>query len=206
MSLVNVNDEPQLIAAALHGKLDAFNQLVLIYQDTVYTLAYRVMGEPDSAADATQETFISAYRNLSSYRGGNFKSWLLRIATNTCYDELRRRKRRPATPIEELPGSESDDGPPLVSTAVTPEEAAQQSELTSAIQECINNLQPDYRVTLVMSDIEGFNYQEIAEQTSVPPGTVKSRLSRARLAMRRCLEGVQELLPAEFRLKYNNEP
>ena len=88
-------DETRLIQDAQHGDIDAFNRLVLAYQDMVYNQAYRVMGEPFAADDATQEAFISAYRKIKTYRGGSFKAWLLRIVTNACYDELRRRKRRP---------------------------------------------------------------------------------------------------------------
>lgn len=197
----NIQDDALLIRAALRGSLDSFNRLILRYQDSVYTLAYRLMGDADSAADMTQETFITAYRRLDTYRGGSFKSWLLRIVTNTSYDELRRRKRRPATALDDLPGGESDDGPPIPSSAATPEEHAQQTELNIAIQDCINGLPDDQRVTLVMSDVEGYSYQEIADSMNTQLGTVKSRLSRARTAMRRCLEAVEELLPGEFRLK-----
>lgn len=191
------------IAAALKGDVNAFNTLVLRYQDAAYSLAYRLMGDPASAADATQEAFINAFRRLDSYRGGNFRSWLLTITANTCYDELRRQKRRPVTGIDDLPGGDTDDGPPLPANTITPEEAAQDSELSAAIQNCINGLQADYRVTLVMFDVEGYSYQEIAEQSGIQLGTVKSRLSRARLAMRRCLEGVRELLPIEYRQEDN---
>jgi RNA polymerase sigma factor (sigma-70 family) len=197
--------EADLIAAALRGSIDAFNALVQLHQDAVYSLTYRVMGDADSADDATQEAFINAYRHLNTYRGGSFRSWLLRIATNTSYDELRRRKRRPATSFEDLPGGDSDDGPVLPSQGATPEESAQQTELVAAIQDCINGLQEDYRLALVMSDVEGYSYNEIAEVTGVQLGTVKSRLSRARTAMRRCLEAVEELLPAEFRLTNNGK-
>ena len=93
-------DEIALMQFAQQGDLDAFNRLVLAYQEMVYNQAYRVMGEPDAAEDATQEAFISAYRKIHTYRGGSFKAWLLRIVTNACYDELRRRKRRPTTPLE----------------------------------------------------------------------------------------------------------
>lgn len=195
-----VKDEANLIQQALEGDLDAFNHLIITYQDAVYGVAYRIMGDGDSAADATQETFISTFRRLETYRGGSFKAWLLRIATNTCYDELRRRQRRPTTGIDDLPGADSDDGAPLAADSVTPEEAIQQSELQWAIQDCINSLQDDQRLVLILSDIEGYSYQEIADHTDAQLGTVKSRLSRARLGMRRCLDAVRELLPAEFRL------
>jgi RNA polymerase sigma-70 factor (ECF subfamily) len=151
-----------------------------------------------------QDTFITAYRRLETYRGGSFRGWLLRIATNTCYDELRRRKRRPATSFEEIPGAELDDGPPLPADLPSPEQVAQQSELSEAIQSCIQQLGEDQRVILILSDIEGLDYQAIADSVGVKVGTVKSRLSRARVSVRDCLQAVQELLPEIFRLKSDN--
>ncbi len=197
----DLQNEARLIASAQRGDLNAFNTLILEYQDRVYSLAYRIMSDAASAADATQEAFINAYRKLESYRGGSFRAWLLRIVTNTCYDELRRQKRRPVTAFDDLPGAELDDGPPLPAEQDTPEEAAQQAELAQAIQDCIGSLQPDQRAVLVLSDVEGYNYQEIAEITGSNLGTVKSRLSRARAGVRNCLSAVKELLPAMFRLE-----
>lgn len=194
-------DETALITQAQAGDLDAFNDLVLRYQNFIYSVTYRIMGDSESASDATQDTFLTAYRRLETFRGGNFRAWLARIGTNTCYDELRRRKRRPADYIEDLPGSESADGPPLPSEAPTPEHVAGQTELQQAIQDCINALQEDRRLVLVMREIEGLSYEEIADTLTIQVGTVKSRLSRARQAMRHCLQAVQELLPPEFRLK-----
>jgi RNA polymerase sigma-70 factor (ECF subfamily) len=198
-------NEQALIETARRGDIDAFNALVISYQDSVYTLAYRIMGDSHSAADAAQETFILAYRRLNTYRGGNFRSWLLRITTNTCYDELRRRKRRPATSLEELPGADMDDGPPLANESSTPEQIVQQNELNQAIQECINSLGEDQRMVLVLSDVEGLSYQEIADNTGAQLGTIKSRLSRARTSVRQCLQAVQELLPSAYRLIGNDE-
>lgn len=201
----NLENEAALIQSARRGSLDAFNTLVLHYQDGVYSLAYRIMGESAAAADAAQEAFIAAFRRLDSYRGGNFKSWLLRIATNACYDELRRRKRRPISAFDDLPGGESDDGPALPADLPTPEQAMQQSELNQAIEQCIAALQVEQRTVLILSDIEGLSYQEIAASAGVNLGTVKSRLSRARAGVRQCLQAVQELLPTEYRLKSNDE-
>jgi RNA polymerase sigma-70 factor (ECF subfamily) len=200
MPSTSYTDEQSLILTARRGDLDAFNTLVLHYQDSVYTLAYRIMGESHSAADVVQEAFILAYRRLDSYRGGNFRSWLLRITTNTAYDELRRRKRRPAASIEELPGSETDDGPSLPGNSPTPEQVVLQAEIQQAIQNCINGLGDDQRLVLVLSDVEGLSYQEIADNLDLELGTVKSRLSRARASVRHCLQAVQELLPAAYRL------
>jgi len=199
-SAANPPDEQRLIRRAQRGDVEAFNALVLHYQDRVYTLTYRIMSDEASAADMAQDTFITAFRRIDTYRGGNFRSWLLRIATNTCYDELRRLNRRPATPLDEMPGAELDDGPPLPDDSPSPEQAAQQTELNQAIQDCIEALGDAQRIILVLSDIEGLSYQEIAAMVGIKVGTVKSRLSRARLRVRDCLQTVQELLPASYRL------
>lgn len=196
--------EQALIQSAVSGNLQAFNTLVLAYQDSVYTVAYRIMGETAAAADAAQEAFIVAYRKLRTYQGGSFRGWLVRIVTNQCYDELRRRQRRPSVALSLLPDADSDDGPALPDTAsAAPEDIAQQRELQQAIQDCINALTPDQRVVLVLSDVEELDYQAIADSTGANLGTVKSRLSRARAAMRDCLQGVRELLPSNFRLVRN---
>lgn len=200
-----LENEPALIQAARRGDLEAFNTLVLHYQDGVYALAYRILGEPAAAADVAQEAFITAYRHLRDYRGGSFRAWVFRIATNACYDELRRRKRRPAMLFDDLPGAEADDGPALPADSPTPEQAAQQAELNRAIEHCIRALQPDQRLVLVLSDIEGLSYQEIADSAGLNLGTVKSRLSRARAGVRACLQAVQELLPPVYRLNSERE-
>ena len=194
------SDENQLIAKSKRGDVESFNVLVLRYQDYIYSVTYRIMGEADGAADAAQETFLTAYRKLTSFRGGNFKAWLARIATNACYDELRKQKRRPQDYLEEMPGSEMYDEPPVAADAPNPEQEAQRADLNRALQECISGLSTDQRMVLVLSDVEGMSYQEVADSVGAELGTVKSRLSRARLAMRRCLQSVQELLPGEYRL------
>lgn len=200
-----LENEPALIQAARRGDLEAFNTLVLHYQDGVYALVYRILDEPAAAADVAQEAFITAYRHLRDYRGGSFRAWVFRIATNACYDELRRRKRRPAMLFDDLPGAEADDGPALPADSPTPEQAAQQAELNRAIEHCIRALQPDQRLVLVLSDIEGLSYQEIADSAGLNLGTVKSRLSRARAGVRACLQAVQELLPPVYRLNSERE-
>lgn len=200
-----LENESALISAAARGNVTAFNRLVLHYQDRVFSLAYRILGERESAADAAQDAFITAFRRLETYRGGSFRAWLLKVTTNTCYDELRRLKRRPADSLEELPGAENDDGPPIAADSPSPEQAAQQSELATAIEQCISALQTDQRTVLVLSDVEGFNYQEIADMTGTNLGTVKSRLSRARAGVRNCLGAVKELLPSVYRFNNNED-
>jgi len=198
-------DEPALILEAQRGDLDAFNRLVLEYQTPVYNLAYRIMGEGDSASDATQEAFISAYKHIGHYRGGSFKAWLMRIVTNACYDELRRRKRRPAASLEALSvvkeGPDAETEAALVSKDELPEEHIQRRELASAIQNCLDHLPEDMRTVVVMCDVQGMDYAEIAASIGSALGTVKSRLSRARARLRDCLRQHWELLPAAYRLE-----
>ena len=195
-------DEPALIRDAQRGSLDAFNSLVLAYQDALYNTALRILSDEDLAADATQEAFISAFRALNSYRGGSFKAWLLRTVTNACYDELRRQKRRPTTPLE----PETDDGDEmdsprwLADPSLSPEQQSDADELEHAIQHCLDALPTDFRSVVVMADIEGLDYTEVAAAVRAPLGTIKSRLARARLRLRECLQGFAELLPAAFRL------
>jgi RNA polymerase sigma-70 factor (ECF subfamily) len=196
-------NEPALIQDAQHGDLDAFNTLVLHYQDMVYNVALRVLGDDELAADAAQEAFISAFRSINSFRGGSFKAWLMRTVTNACYDELRRQKRRPTTPLEPdtNDGEEMDSPRWLADPNMSPEQEAEADELEHAIQHCLENLPTDFRVVVVMADIQGLDYSEVAAAARVPLGTIKSRLARARLRLRECLQGFEELLPASFRLE-----
>jgi len=194
-------DELALIAAAKKGDLDSFNTLVLTYQHQVYNLAYRIMGDPAAASDATQEAVISAWRYMGGFRGGSFRAWLLRIVTNACYDELRREKRRPASSLESLYVEDpTPDADLPASQQESPEAFTQRRELNRAIQACIAQLPPDQRMVLVLSDVQGMSYEEIVEVTGANLGTVKSRLSRARAKLRDLLLENRELVPASYRL------
>ncbi len=194
-------DEASLVTAAQQGNMDAFNELVLTYQQPVYNLAYRIMGDPATASDATQETFIAAYESLERFRGGSFKSYLMRIVTNRCYDVLRRRKRRPATSFEDFGDIDEEANPALVNGHEGPDEYAERQEMAGVIQAGIQTLPPDQRITLVLSDVQGLSYDEIAEATNVALGTVKSRLARGRAKLRDYLREHEELLPARYRLE-----
>ncbi len=199
-------DEPALIQEAQRGDLDAFNTLILTYQDMLFNTALRIMGDEDAAADATQEAFLSAFRAIKSFRGGSFKAWLLRTVTNACYDELRRQKRRPTTPLE----PETDDGEEmeaprwLADPSMSPEQEIEVDELEHAIQHCLEALPVEFRTVVVLTDLQGMDYKEVAATIRVPLGTIKSRLARARLRLRECLQGFWELLPATFRLEEEN--
>lgn len=192
-------DEQQLIERSRNGDLDAFNRLVETYQAQVYNLAYRMLGSQASAEDAAQECFISAYKNIRAYRGGSFKGWLFRIATNACYDQLRSKKRHAETSLEDR--LEADQGWQPASVGETPEEAAITGELSREIAKAVTTLPEDQRLVLIMADVQGFTYEEVAEATSSSLGTVKSRLSRARAKVRDYFSTRPELLPAKFRLE-----
>lgn len=193
-------DEETLIQRAQKGDVAAFNRLVVQYQELVFNVAYRIMGDPAVAEDVAQETFIAAYQSLRSFRGGSFKSWLMRVATNRCYDELRRRKRRPQTSLDEIM-DENESFAFLRSPNDSPETHRQRVELALAIEQCLKSLPDDQRIVTVLGDVEGYDYNEIATITKTSLGTVKSRLSRARAKLRECLQALGgELLPAAYRL------
>jgi RNA polymerase sigma-70 factor, ECF subfamily len=196
-------NEQALITDAQGGNLDAFNTLVLHYQDSVFNTALRILGDEDQAADAAQEAFISAFKSIASFRGGSFKSWLMRTVTNACYDELRRQKRRPTTPLEPDTddGEEMDSPRWLADPNMTPDQQAEADEVEHAIQHCLNNLPLEFKTVVVMADLQGMDYTEVAIAVRVPLGTIKSRLARARLRLRECLQGFEELLPASYRLE-----
>jgi RNA polymerase sigma-70 factor (ECF subfamily) len=198
---LSAQDEASLVRAAQRGNLDAFNELVLTYQNRVYNLAYRILGDPAAASDAAQEAFIRAYQSLGSFRGGSFRSWLLRVVSNLCYDELRRRMRRPATSFEEFGEVDEEANPALINGAESPEDSAERSELARYLQQAITSLPPDQRMVLVLSDVEGMDYAAVAAAVDIPVGTVKSRLSRARARLRDLLQERGELLPRAYRLE-----
>ena len=197
-------DEITLAQAAKDGDLNAFNDLVLLYQDMAFNLAYRILSDPDAAADAAQNSFIAAYKNITKYRGGSFKAWLLRIVTNKCYDELRRKKRHPTTSLEPLnQDDESEVESPvwLADDKPLPEEKLEDLDLEKAIQHCLDNLPDEFRMIVVMVELENLNYQEVSSSLGKPLGTIKSRLARARVRMQNCLQKFRELLPEKFRLE-----
>jgi len=202
-------DELTLVHDALDGDLDAFNRLVLAYQDMAFNLAYRMLSDEDAAEDVTQTAFISAYTHLKDFRGGSFKAWLMRMVTNACYDELRRRQRRPTVPLTPMDDDEEEEieSPAwLADGSASPEEQVSAGELDRAVQHCLEDLPDDFRSVVVMVDVEGLDYQEVANVIGKPLGTIKSRLARARLKLRDCLQGFWELLPAQFRLSGERNP
>jgi RNA polymerase sigma-70 factor (ECF subfamily) len=190
-------DETALITSAQQGDLNAFNTLILHYQDAVFNTAVRILGDDDMAEDASQEAFISAFQSIKTFRGGSFKA---------CLDELRRQKRRPTTPLEPdtKDGEEIDSPKWLADKSMTPAQKAEADELEHAIQHCLDALPGDFRTAVILADIQGMDYTEVAAASKVPIGTIKSRIARARLRLRECLRSFEELIPSSFRLNEEN--
>lgn len=180
-----------LVERAISGDLDAFNEIVLLYQDYLFALVVRVVHDRDSAADAVQEALFSCYRNLDRFRGDSFRSWLTRIALNAATDVLRYRKRRPADPYPEW---EDDSWQPPAGEEASPERRTMRRQTAKALTDALAEITSDQRTAIVMYDVEGFDYQEIADITGVSLGTVKSRIHRGRLALRELLSEDMELL------------
>lgn len=194
-------DESLLVERARSGELDAFNCLVEMYQRPVYNLCLRMLSSQQAAEDAAQEAFISAYRSLDSFRGGSFKSWLFRIASNACYDELRRLKARPSRPLDQGSPRDGDDDRPLeiADDGMTPDEHMANVELGEALRWALMELPADQRLAVVLCDVQGFDYAEIAEITETSLGTVKSRINRGRSRLRDLMRERPELLPSRLR-------
>jgi len=193
--------EKRLIKAAQRGDLNAFNLLILHYQNFLFGIAFRMLHDEDATADAVQEALISAFRKFNTFRGGSLRSWLARVVVNACYDEMRHKRRQHSIPLEQFnsAGEEIESGYWLVDPSVGPEEHFDAYELDLAVRDSLHTLPPMYRTVLVLVDIEGLSYEEAAAAAGIPVGTVKSRLARARLQMQKSLQTFGELLPAPYR-------
>lgn len=199
-SVITQDEEKELINAAQRGDLDAFNTLILRYQNLLYGIALRMLNDEDTASDAVQEALISAFSKFNTFRGGSLRSWLARVTVNACYDEMRRKRRQREVPLEQfnMEGEEVEDLSWMIDPAARPEERYESYEMEGAIQASLDHLTPAYREALVLVDIEGLSYEEASIAAQVPVGTVKSRLARARLQIRSSLQGYHDLLPTQF--------
>jgi len=193
-------DEQTLIRAAQRGDLEAFNQLVLLYQNFLFRIAMNILRDENAAADATQQALLSAFNNLRTFRGGSLRSWLSRIVVNACYDGLRRNARARTLPLQIFNQDDEEMEPAqwLTDPSPSPEEQVETSELQKAIQISIMKLPEQYRLALMLVDMEGLSYEEAATALQVPKGTVKSRLARARNALRLALQRYLDLIPTAY--------
>jgi RNA polymerase sigma-70 factor (ECF subfamily) len=192
-------DEPELVARSKEGDLASFNRLVEHYQTPLYNLCLRMLGSPQAAEDATQEAFIAAFRAIRSFQGSAFRAWLFRIASNTCYDELRRRKSRPALSLDQ-PQGEGQQPLDFAARGPTVDERAEQRELGDLLQAALLEIPAEQRLAIVLCDVQGLDYAEIAVAMNVSLGTIKSRIFRGRAHLRAVLlRSGGELLPERLR-------
>jgi RNA polymerase sigma-70 factor, ECF subfamily len=198
------------LKAAQRGDVTAFNGLVLLYQRQLFNLCYRTLGNTEDAADATQDALLSAFRGLKTFNGAaaGLRAWLLRIAVNTCYDQLRRRQRHPADSLDAVRDTDSEQessvSARLADPGMSPEQHSLNAETARQIQAAIDRLPPDQRLTVILCDVQGLSYDEVAQAMSVELGTVKSRLSRARAQLRVLLTQKGELPAGAQRLHERN--
>ena len=183
-------DEAAVVARAMRGDRAAFTQLMEHYQSACYGLAWRLLGDADQAADATQDAFIHAYDAIAKFRGGLFRSWMLRITANASYDILRRAQRRPTTT---LPDPEEGEAELPDMAAVNPVAEAARTELYHQLEIALRKLPEDQRIAIVLCDVYGMDYNEVAATTASALGTVKSRIHRGRLRLRELLAEHREL-------------
>lgn len=177
--MISPEFEKEIIASVLRGNTDAFEALVKEHEKLVYNLALRMVRNPEDAADMAQETFIKAFRNLSSFKGDSkFSVWLYRIAANVCTDFLRSKSRTQTISLTVDDGDEAEISVPDLSGSA--EDKLMRKLSREAVQKGLNELSPDYRMPLVLREINGLSYAEIAEVLSLEEGTVKSRIFRAR--------------------------
>jgi RNA polymerase sigma-70 factor (ECF subfamily) len=188
----NIREETRLVDAAKSGSLPAFNSIVLRHQDIAYGVAFRLLGDPDAAADVVQDSFLSAWRNLKSFRGDSIRPWLLRIVTNECLDHLRHKKRRPSESLDQITEADPSLDPP--SPEDGPERLALRRESIVAIERALLGIPVVQRTAIVLHDIHGLSYEEIADVCSVEVGTIKSRISRGRSQLRDLIGSPRELL------------
>jgi len=194
--------DEELVARSQKGDIDAFEELVNRYERKIYTVAYRIIGNPDDASDLTQEAFLKAFQGIRNFRGeASFQTWVSRIVTNVCRDELRKRYRKPVDWLEEkITLEEGEVTRQVPSNEPGPEEIYEKKELQERLQELIATLSPEFRLALVLRDIQGFSYEEIAEQLDCSLGTVKSRINRARNYLKEKLLMDREQNPDQQRL------
>jgi RNA polymerase sigma-70 factor (ECF subfamily) len=193
-------NEQTLIRSAQHGDLEAFNQVILLYQDFLFRIAVNILNDEDFAADATQQTFLSAFRNLQTFRGGSLRSWLSRIVVNASYDELRRVSRSKNSSLQIYTQDGEEMGPALwlADPGPSPEAHLETTELLDTIKTCLQALPEHYRLVVLLVDVEGLSYEEAANALEVPTGTIKSRLARARNTLRISLQRYPDLIPTAY--------
>jgi RNA polymerase sigma-70 factor, ECF subfamily len=198
-------EDELLVLRAQQGDLTAFNELVERHERAVYNVCLRLLRDPTQAEDAAQDAFIRAWSAIDSFRGGLVRPWLLRIATNRTYDILRAKARRPAHSLDAELYEVEPEWTSQAIAAEHPESFATRTELSTHLEKALSALPDDQRLAIILSDVQGYGYDEIAQVMDVAVGTVKSRISRGRSRLRDLLqehEHSRELLERFVRLTF----
>lgn len=194
------NNEKDLVERAKSGDIEAFEQLVISCQKKVFNIAYRMIGNYEDANELAQEVFLKAFRSIKKFKGDSlFSTWIYKVTANVCLDEIRKRKKKVVISLDqEIEFNDGEVKRQIPDNAPTPDMEAETNELKSAVNESIAQLPDDYKSMIVLRDIQGFSYDEISKIVNCPEGTVKSRINRARQALKKILQGKKELLNEEF--------
>ncbi len=194
------DNERILLEKSKKGDVEAFEQLIESYQKKIFNIAFRMTGNYNDAGELTQEVLVRVFRSIKSFREeASLSTWIYRITTNTCLDELRKRKNKKVISLEEE--IKTEDGElrrQIVDAAPSPEELAERNEIKRCVDAAVRQLPDEQRTMIILRDIQGFSYDEISRILKCPQGTVKSRISRARLALRDILKNSGELFNASF--------
>jgi RNA polymerase sigma-70 factor (ECF subfamily) len=190
------NDDRDLVGRSRRGDREAFTQLIVQYQIPLYNMALRMVGRPDDAADIAQEAFLRAWEKIRTLRDAPFKSWLFQIAANLCYDHFRRGRRYGVMPDDDQTSHHTSKVLGLGSATPDPQERAEANERTRLVRDSIAALEHDMRLAIILRDVNGMAYDEIAAVLRVPLGTVKSRIARARAQVQDRLQQHPDFFPS----------
>ncbi|MGN0134200.1 MAG: sigma-70 family RNA polymerase sigma factor [Anaerotignum sp.] len=199
--------EKELIAKAKQGDMLAFEELILRHEKIVYNVALRMMNHSEDAKDISQEVFLKAYKNMKNFdERSMFSTWLYRITTNTCIDEMRKRKGKQSYSLEEeLENEEGSMQRQIADEGETPEESLLREERKSELLQALDTLSEEHKAAVILRDIRGLSYEEVAEIVDLPMGTVKSRISRARNQLKNEILKIRERNEGKSRHKKGKE-
>lgn len=191
-----VDNDRILLEKAKSGDINAFEKLVEAYQKKIYNICLRMIGNADDAYDLAQEVLIRIYKSINGFKEqSSLSTWVYRITTNVCLDEIRKRKlKRTVSLDQDIRLDDSEIKREIESDDPPPDELAEKKEIKKTVASAINLLNEEHRMVIVLRDIQGFSYEEIAKITNCPEGTVKSRINRARQALKIILEKKRELI------------
>ena len=192
--------EKILLQKSKAGDISAFEELIEGYQKKIFNIAFRIVGNYDDANDLAQEVLIRIYRSIGNFKEqSSFSTWIYRITTNVCLDDIRKRKNKKVVSLdEEIKVEDGEMQRQIVSSDPLPEDTAEREELRELVNGAIQSLSEEHRVVIVLRDLQGFSYEEISAILKCPEGTVKSRINRARQALKNVLQSKQELFFEDY--------